>query len=46
MTLELHATPAEVMRAVGALGGDVQVLGAGAELQDGVGANLRFPTGS
>jgi len=42
------ARPAEqvLLRAVGALGGDVQVLGGGAELQDGVGANLRFPTGS
>jgi hypothetical protein len=42
------ARPAEqvLLRAVGALGGDVQVLGGGAELQDGVGATLRFPTGS
>jgi hypothetical protein len=35
-----------LLRAVGALGGDVQVLGGGTSLQDGVGAILRFPTGS
>ena len=42
------ARPAEqvLLRAVGALGGDVQVLGGGTSLQDGVGATLRFPTGS
>jgi hypothetical protein len=42
------ARPAEqvLLRAVGALGGDVQVLGGGTSLQDGVGAILRFPTGS
>jgi hypothetical protein len=40
--------PAEqvLVRATAAMGGDVQVLGAGAELQDNVGALLRFPTGS
>jgi stalled ribosome rescue protein Dom34 len=42
------ARPAEqvLLRTVGALGGDVQVLGGGTSLQDGVGAILRFPTGS
>jgi Bacterial archaeo-eukaryotic release factor family 2 len=42
------ARPAEqvLLRAVGALGGDIQVLGGGTSLQDGVGAILRFPTGS
>ncbi|WP_433037003.1 hypothetical protein [Actinomycetospora sp. CA-053990] len=42
------ARPAEqvLLRAVGALGGQVQVLGGGTTLQDGVGAILRFPTGS
>jgi hypothetical protein len=42
------ARPAEqaLLRAVGALGGDVQVLGGGTELQDQVGAILRFPTGA
>jgi len=42
------ARPAEqvLLRAVGALGGQVQVLGGGTSLQDGVGAILRFPTGS
>ena len=40
--------PAEqvLMRAAGAMGGDIAVLGAGAELTDNVGALLRFPTGS
>jgi Bacterial archaeo-eukaryotic release factor family 2 len=42
------ARPAEqvLLRTVGALGGDVQVLGGGTSLVDGVGATLRFPTGS
>ena len=42
------ARPAEqvLIRAVGALGGSVQVLGGGTDLQDHVGAILRFPTGS
>ncbi|MHC1560181.1 baeRF2 domain-containing protein [Actinomycetospora sp. C-140] len=42
------ARPAEqvLLRAVGALGGSVSVLGGGTSLQDGVGALLRFPTGS
>ncbi len=42
------ARPAEqvLIRATGALGGDIAVLGAGAELVDNVGALLRFPTGS
>lgn len=42
------ARPAEnvLVRATGALGGDVAVLGAGTELTDNVGALLRFPTGS
>ena len=42
------ARPAEqvLLRAVGALGGQVQVLGGGMELTDSVGAVLRFPTGS
>ncbi|HEY2223102.1 hypothetical protein [Actinomycetospora sp.] len=42
------ARPAEnvLVRATGALGGDVAVLGAGTELVDNVGALLRFPTGS
>lgn len=35
-----------LIRAVGALGGEVQVLGGGVELEDNVGALLRFPTGS
>jgi hypothetical protein len=40
--------PAEqvLLQAAGAMGGDVAVLGAGAELTDNVGALLRFPTGS
>jgi hypothetical protein len=40
--------PAEqvLVRATAAMGGDVAVLGAGAELQDNGGALLRFPTGS
>lgn len=42
------ARPAEqvLIRAVGALGGSVQVLGGGTDLTDHVGAILRFPTGS
>ncbi|HEY2193105.1 MAG TPA: hypothetical protein VGH76_12530 [Actinomycetospora sp.] len=42
------ARPAEqvLVRATGAMGGDIAVLGAGAELTDNVGALLRFPTGS
>jgi hypothetical protein len=42
------ARPAEnvLVRATGALGGDIAVLGAGTELVDNVGALLRFPTGS
>lgn len=42
------ARPAEqvILRAVGALGGSVQVLGGGTTLVDNVGAILRFPTGS
>lgn len=42
------ARPAEqvLLRTVGALGGQVSVLGGGAELVDNVGALLRFPTGS
>jgi hypothetical protein len=42
------ARPAEhvLLRAVGAMGGDVSVLGGGTELVDNVGALLRFPTGS
>lgn len=42
------ARPAEqvLLRTVGALGGNVEVLGGGAELTDDVGATLRFPTGS
>ena len=42
------ARPAEqvLLRAVGAMGGDVAVLGGGTELVDNVGALLRFPTGS
>lgn len=42
------ARPAEnvLVRATGALGGDVAVLGAGTELTDNVGALLRFPTGA
>lgn len=42
------ARPAEqvLLRTVGALGGQVQVLGGGMTVQDGVGATLRFPTGS
>jgi len=42
------ARPAEqvLLRTVGALGGQVQVLGGGMELVDNVGAILRFPTGS
>lgn len=46
--IEPVARPSEqvLLRAVGALGGQVQVLGGGTTLQDGVGAILRFPTGS
>ncbi len=46
--VEPVARPAEqvLLRATGAFGGDVAVLGGGAELQDNVGALLRFPTGS
>ncbi len=42
------ARPAEqvLLRAVGAMGGDVAVLGGGTDLVDNVGALLRFPTGS
>jgi hypothetical protein len=42
------ARPSEqvLLRTVGALGGQVEVLGGGAELVDNVGALLRFPTGS
>lgn len=42
------ARPTEqaLIRAVGALGGSVSVLGGGTELVDQVGALLRFPTGS
>ena len=42
------ARPAEqvLLRAVGAMGGTVSVLGGGTELVDNVGALLRFPTGS
>jgi hypothetical protein len=42
------ARPAEnvLVRATGALGGDIAVLGAGTELVDNVGALLRFPTGA
>jgi len=46
--VEPVARPAEqvLLRAVGAMGGDVAVLGGGTELVDNVGALLRFPTGS
>ena len=42
------ARPAEhvLVRAVSSMGGDLAVLGGGAELVDNVGALLRFPTGS